>query len=97
MPVDRTQCLVILLTGSGSQQHYERLCKEKSRKKGGQVFTIDYRIPPYSPELNNIEIVWRKIKYKWLPFSAYDSYSTLKKELFDVLTNIGKTYKIKFS
>ncbi len=30
-----------------------------------------YRIPPYSPELNMIEIVWRKIKYEWLPFSAY--------------------------
>jgi transposase len=32
-----------------------------------------YRIPPYSPELNIIEIVWRKIKYEWLPFAAYES------------------------
>ncbi len=55
-----------------------------------------YRIPPYSPELNIIEIVWRKIKYEWLPFSAYDSYPSLKKELFDVLANIGKTYTIEF-
>lgn len=56
-----------------------------------------YRIPPYSPELNIIEIVWRKIKYEWLPFSAYESYSSLKQELFQVLSNIGTTYKIKFS
>jgi transposase len=56
-----------------------------------------YRIPPYSPELNIIEIVWRKIKYEWLPFSAYDSYLSLKRELFDVLSNIGKTYCIEFS
>ncbi len=27
-------------------------------------------IAPYSPELSIIEIVWRKIKYEWLPFSA---------------------------
>ncbi|WP_052700841.1 IS630 family transposase, partial [Methylocucumis oryzae] len=30
-------------------------------------------IAPYSPELNLIEILWRKIKYEWMPFSAYDS------------------------
>ncbi len=56
-----------------------------------------YRIPPYSPELNIIEIVWRKIKYEWLPFSAYESYSSLKLNLFQVLSNIGTTYKIEFS
>ena len=56
-----------------------------------------YRIPPYSPELNIIEIVWRKIKYEWLPFSAYESYSSLKQELFQVLANIGISYKIEFS
>ena len=56
-----------------------------------------YRIPPYSPELNIIEMVWRKIKYEWLPFSAYESYSSLKHYLFHVLSNIGTTYKIEFS
>lgn len=56
-----------------------------------------YRIPPYSPELNIIEIVWRKIKYEWLPFSAYESYNSLKEELFHVLSNIGITYKVEFS
>ncbi len=38
----------------------------------GKGLTI-YRIPPYSPELNIIEMVWRKIKYEWLPFSAYEA------------------------
>ena len=27
-------------------------------------------VPPYAPELNLIEIRWRRIKYTWLPFSA---------------------------
>ena len=54
-------------------------------------------IAPYSPELNIIEIVWRKIKYEWLPFSAYESYEKLKQELFNVLACIGTEYKIEFA
>lgn len=68
-------------------------CIEQWEAKG---LTI-YRIPPYSPELNVIEIIWRKIKYEWLPFSAYDSYANLKQALFDVLANIGKTHTIEFA
>lgn len=56
-----------------------------------------YRIPSYSPELNIIEIIWRKIKYEWLPFSAYESYNSLQLELFNVLSNIGKNYKVEFA
>jgi hypothetical protein len=56
-----------------------------------------YRIPPYSPELNIIEIIWRKIKYEWLPFLAYESYQSLKQELFQVLSDIGTTHKVAFS
>ncbi len=74
-----------------SNEFNENLEKWKERK-----LSI-YRIPPYSPELNMIEIVWRKIKYEWLPFSAYEAYLSLKKELFNVLSNIGITYNIEFS
>ena len=56
-----------------------------------------YRLPTYSPELNIIEIVWRKIKYDWLPFDAYKSFADLKRELFDVLANIGISYNVDFS
>ncbi len=58
---------------------------------------IIYAIPPYSPELNIIEIIWRKIKYEWLPFSAYESYHSLEEELFNVLSNIGEHHKVEFS
>jgi len=54
-------------------------------------------ISPYSPELNIIEIVWRKIKYEWLPFSAYESIEALRESLFEVLANIGKKYQIDFA
>ena len=54
-------------------------------------------IAPYSPELNIIEILWRKIKYDWMPFSAYESFQSLKESLFDILANVGKSYTIEFS
>ena len=54
-------------------------------------------IAPYSPELNIIEIVWRKIKYEWMPFSAYESFQCLKDSLFNILANIGKSYIVEFA
>ena len=54
-------------------------------------------IARYSPELNLIEILWRKIKYEWMPFSAYESFHALQESLFEILANIGKTYSIEFA
>ena len=54
-------------------------------------------LPTYSPELNLIEIVWRLIKYNWLPLSAYLSFKNLKSELQQVLDGIGSKYQINFA
>jgi transposase len=53
-------------------------------------------LPPYSPELNLIEILWRRIKYQWIPFDAYLSFQNLKERLSFVLNNVGKQYDIIF-
>lgn len=53
-------------------------------------------LPPYSPELNLIEILWRKIKYQWLPLTAYLSFHHLKAELRKILDQFGSKYKITF-
>lgn len=58
---------------------------------------IPWHIPPYSPELNLIEILWRKIKYEWLPMSAYHSRVQLKISVVDVLENVGKKFLITFA
>lgn len=54
-----------------------------------------YFLPPYSPELNRIEILWHKIKYEWLPFPKHT-----RSELVDVLDGIqvgfGKEYNLIF-
>ena len=53
-------------------------------------------LPAYAPELNLIEILWRFIKYYWLPFSAYTSFSCLCKAVEDILTRFGTDYTITF-
>lgn len=58
--------------------------------------TVKY-LPTYSPELNLIEIVWRFIKYHWLPLSAYSAFNNLKLELQKILDGIGSEYRISFA
>ncbi|HEY5870416.1 MAG TPA: transposase [Candidatus Tectomicrobia bacterium] len=53
-------------------------------------------LPAYSPKLNLIEMLWRFIKYYWLPFSAYTSFSCLCKAVEDILTRFGTDYTINF-
>lgn len=50
----------------------------------------------YSPELNLIEILWRKAKYEWLPLTAYESFSSLKDHVHKVLSGYGSEYRITF-
>jgi len=54
-------------------------------------------LPTYSPELNLIEILWRKIKYAWMPFSAYLSFKTLQTALENILRDFGSKYVINFT
>lgn len=54
-------------------------------------------IPPYCPELNLIENLWRKIKYEWLPLAAYQNFKVMTEALFEVLRGIGSKYRITFA
>jgi transposase len=66
---------------------------EEWESKGLQL----YYLPPYSSELNKIEILWKRIKYEWLPLEAYQSYQKLKEEVDKVLSQVGSKYKITFA
>src|SRR5262249_52111569 len=54
-------------------------------------------LPPYCPELNLIEILWRKIKYEWLPVSAYQSFKDLSEALDEILRGVGSKYRLSFA
>jgi len=69
----------------------------KNVKKWEERGLFIKKLPPYSPELNLIEILWRFIKYKWLPFSAYNSLKDLADEIENILKNIGRKFRINFA
>jgi transposase len=56
-----------------------------------------YFLPPYSPELNLIEILWRKMKYDWMPTWAYKCIGNLRNAIDEIICNFGSNYKISFS
>lgn len=56
-----------------------------------------FYLPSYAPELNLIERLWQEIKYRWLPFSAYESWDHLKAAVEEVLLGVGEKYRITFA
>lgn len=61
-----------------------------------QGLTLFY-LPPYSPELNRIEILWRCCKHQWLNPKAYRSFDDLTHELRSTLNKVGTECKIEFA
>ncbi|MEN9918712.1 MAG: hypothetical protein RL662_1148, partial [Bacteroidota bacterium] len=55
-----------------------------------------YFLPPYCPELNLIEILWKQIKYYWLHFDAFSNFQNFKERLSNTLNQIGTKCQIKF-
>ena len=53
-------------------------------------------LPSDSPALNLLEMLWRFIKYYWLPLSAYTSFQGLWKAVEDILTRLGTDDTITF-
>jgi len=53
-------------------------------------------LPAYSPALNLIEILWRFMKYTWLPFSASTSFASLRRAVAQILKHFGTEYRIDF-
>lgn len=75
--------------------HHGKAFEQKARKWQEQDLYLFY-LPAYSPELNKIELIWRKIKYEWLEFEAYIDFENLNLKLEQVLQNIGVNYTVNF-
>lgn len=56
-----------------------------------------YFLPRYSPELNLIEILWRKMKYEWIPSLAYVSITALACGLHKIIESFGTEFRIEFA
>lgn len=77
--------------------HHSKAFKAKIQQWREQDVYV-YFLSPYSPELNKIEILWRFIKYQWMPFDAYLNIEKLKERLSNILDNVGtEKYCINFN
>lgn len=63
-----------------------------------KALNIDiFYLPTYSPHLNIIETLWRKIKYEWLQPKDYENLKTLEAAIDNIINNFGTEFTINFS
>jgi transposase len=67
-------CIVVLDNASA---HTSKAVKAVLPVLAAAGVTV-YHLPPYSPELNRIEEVWRQIKYHELPVRSYRTLADLR-------------------
>jgi transposase len=88
--INGTPTIVIL---DNASMHTSKLFKsniEKWEKKGLHLLYL----PPYSPELNLIEILWREMKYRWFDLNAFSSFEKLWEHVKKLLDGFGLEYDI---
>ncbi len=81
-----TQPTVLVLDNASI--HQAGLVQAQVAKWAAQGLTLFF-LPPYSPELNRIEILWRFCKHYWLTPDAYHSGETLLLAVTQLIHNIG--------
>jgi transposase len=55
-----------------------------------------FHLPPYSPELNLIEIVWKHAKYHWRRFVTWTK-ETIDAEIGKLFAAYGSEFEIRFA
>jgi transposase len=53
-------------------------------------------LPPYSPELNPIEMLWREMKYTWMDLNVLNSFESFHQHIQEMLNFFGSKYDINF-
>ena len=89
-------CQPVYIVLDNASTHRSKLFRAAAVEWEKRKNIILVYLPAYSPELNSIEILWRMIKYYWLPMSAYCSFDMLKKELSNILNQYPSKYRITF-
>lgn len=76
--------------------HRSRIIKERVKiwqQRGLYLFYL----PRYSPHLNIVETLWRKLKYEWLTPTDYQSKEHLFYQITLALKAVGNSLFIRFS
>jgi transposase len=85
----------VLVFDNAKIHHSEAFMEHISiwKEMGIEIFYL----PTYSPHLNLIEILWRKIKYEWLRPDDFLNWDTLNQRIKFIFDNFGSLFKIDFS
>jgi transposase len=75
--------------------HTSNIIFERQEEWRERNITI-FELPTYSPQLNLIEILWRFIKYEWIPLDAYKDWTTFVASIERILKEFGEKYVINF-
>lgn len=85
--------MVIVLDNASthhSEEFQDRI--EDWEEKGLYIFYL----PTYSPHLNIIETLWRKIKYEWMQQHHFTGSNSFFSGLESILLGIGSEFNINF-
>jgi transposase len=66
---------------------------EKHRRRWARQGLHLYYLPPYSPELNRIEILWKHAKYFWRRFAAVNGADLLH-EIQALMKGFGSEFSV---
>ena len=92
--LDKTKQTVIVL--DNAPIHRAKCVREKQvewKRRGLRLFFL----PPYSPHLNRIELLWKQVKYRWLEPLAYTAFNVLCSHVTKVLDQVGTKYRLTFA
>lgn len=69
---------------------------DKKRRQWAKQGLYLYYLPPYSPELNRIEILWKQAKYYWRRFVAMNGADLLD-EIQSLMKDFGSKFTVNFA
>ena len=69
---------------------------DKQRRRWAKQGFYLYYLPPYSPELNRIEILWKQAKYYWHRFVAMNGTDLLD-EIQSLMRDFGSKLTVNFA
>lgn len=76
--------------------HKSKVVQERRRVWEERGLVLFY-LPAYSPQLNIVEVLWRKLKYEWLQPRDYADAHTLFERTRQLLAGVGNQLRIHFS
>lgn len=91
--VEGIACKTVVILDNAAIHHGEPM-QEKQQAWAKKGLHLLY-LPPYSPELNAIEILWKQAKYFWRRFIALSGFE-LQQEVETLMQGFGTKYTIGF-